>query len=144
MRSAMSDYTLGRWRYLAGPQWRSKQRCCSADSDCRLAARSSPSLQRKADVTEKERTASKGATYPLALSIVIPVYNGAASIGELVHALEKLQIRGGHEIILVNAGSPDDSLRICGTLVESARVPVTLISLARNYGEHNAVMAGLR
>jgi glycosyltransferase involved in cell wall biosynthesis len=24
------------------------------------------------------------------------------------------------------------------------RVPITLISLARNYGEHNAVMAGLR
>jgi undecaprenyl-phosphate 4-deoxy-4-formamido-L-arabinose transferase len=95
-------------------------------------------------VTEKERTISKGATYPLALSIVIPVYNGAGSIGELVRALEKLPIQGGHEIILVNDGSPDDSLQICSALVESAPVPVTLINLARNYGEHNAVMAGLR
>ena len=92
-------------------------------------------------MTEKERTTPKGATYPFALSIVIPVYNGACSIGELVHALEKLPIQGGHEIILVNDGSPDDSLQICCSLVESARVPVTLINLARNYGEHNAVMA---
>jgi undecaprenyl-phosphate 4-deoxy-4-formamido-L-arabinose transferase len=79
-----------------------------------------------------------------ALSIVIPVYNGAASIGELVAALEQLNIAGGHEIVLVNDGSPDDSLAVCRGLVEQARVPITLVDLARNYGEHNAVMAGLR
>jgi undecaprenyl-phosphate 4-deoxy-4-formamido-L-arabinose transferase len=79
-----------------------------------------------------------------ALSIVVPVYNGAESIGELVGALEKLQIAGGHEIVLVNDGSPDDSLAVCRSLVERARVPITLIDLSRNYGEHNAVMAGLR
>src|SRR3982074_3007078 len=79
-----------------------------------------------------------------ALSIVIPVYKGASSIGELVGALEQLQIPGGHEIVLVNDGSPDDSLAVCRDLVERARVPVTLVDLARNYGEHNAVMAGLR
>jgi len=79
-----------------------------------------------------------------ALSIVIPVYNGAENIGELVGALEKLQIPGGHEVVLVNDGSPDDSLTVCRALVERARVPITLINLARNYGEHNAVMAGLR
>jgi glycosyltransferase involved in cell wall biosynthesis len=79
-----------------------------------------------------------------ALSIVIPVYRGASSIGELVGALEALQIPGGHEIVLVNDGSPDDSLAVCRALVEQARVPITLVDLARNYGEHNAVMAGLR
>jgi len=79
-----------------------------------------------------------------ALSIVIPVYNGAASIGELVAALEQLTIDGGHEIVLVNDGSPDDSLAVCRSLVERARVPLTLVDLSRNYGEHNAVMAGLR
>src|ERR1700674_4886088 len=79
-----------------------------------------------------------------ALSIVIPVYNGASSIGELVAALEDLQIPGGHEIVLVNDGSPDDSLAVCRALVEQARVPMVLIDLSRNYGEHNAVMAGLR
>src|SRR6266446_1282504 len=79
-----------------------------------------------------------------ALSIVIPVYKGASSIGELVGALEELQIPGGHEIVLVNDGSPDGSLAVCRDLVERARVPVTLVDLSRNYGEHNAVMAGLR
>jgi len=79
----------------------------------------------------------------LALSIVIPVYNGAGSIADLVCALEDLSIAGGHEIVLVNDGSGDDSLAVCHALVDKARVPMTIISLARNYGEHNAVMAGL-
>jgi undecaprenyl-phosphate 4-deoxy-4-formamido-L-arabinose transferase len=79
-----------------------------------------------------------------ALSIVIPVYNGARSIGELVRAIEDLRVEGGHEIVLVDDGSPDGSFGICATLVENARVPITLVSLARNYGEHNAVLAGLR
>ena len=80
----------------------------------------------------------------LALSIVIPVYNGAGSIAELVGALEDLPIAGGHEIVLVNDGSADDSLAVCQTVIERARVPMTLLNLARNYGEHNAVIAGLR
>ena len=79
-----------------------------------------------------------------ALSIVIPVYNGAQSIGGLVAALAGLEVPGGHEIVLVNDNSPDDSLEICGELIRRTRVPVTLVDLARNYGEHNAVMAGLR
>jgi glycosyltransferase involved in cell wall biosynthesis len=79
-----------------------------------------------------------------ALSIVVPVYNGAESVGELCDALERLEIAGGHEIVLVNDGSPDNSLDVCRQIAARARVPVTLIDLARNYGEHNAVMAGLR
>jgi undecaprenyl-phosphate 4-deoxy-4-formamido-L-arabinose transferase len=79
-----------------------------------------------------------------ALSIVIPVYNGAESVGELCDALERLEIAGGHEIVLVNDGSPDNSLEICRQIVARARIPITLVDLARNYGEHNAVMAGLR
>src|SRR6202042_1426715 len=80
----------------------------------------------------------------LALSIVIPVYNGAESVGELVAALEALSIPGGHEIVLVNDGSPDNSLAVCRDLVARARIPIALVDHARNYGEHNAVMTGLR
>src|SRR5260370_5447338 len=80
----------------------------------------------------------------LALSIVIPVYKGADSIAELVAALEALRIAGGHEIVLVNDGSADGSLTVCRGLVERALVPIALVDLSRNYGEHNAVMAGLR
>jgi glycosyltransferase involved in cell wall biosynthesis len=80
----------------------------------------------------------------LALSVVIPVYNGADSVGELVNALEALDIPGGHEIVLVNDGSPDNSLAVCRELVARAKIPITLVDHARNYGEHNAVMTGLR
>ena len=93
---------------------------------------------------ECEQGQSECRAPPIALSIVVPVYNGAGSIGELVGALEELTIEGGHEIVLVNDGSPDNSLEVCSALVKEARVPITLVNLARNYGEHNAVMAGLR
>jgi glycosyltransferase involved in cell wall biosynthesis len=78
-----------------------------------------------------------------ALSVVVPVYNGAGTIGTLVEALEGLQVPGGIEIILVVDGSPDDSLAVCRALMAEASVPITLVNLARNFGEHNAVMAGL-
>jgi undecaprenyl-phosphate 4-deoxy-4-formamido-L-arabinose transferase len=79
-----------------------------------------------------------------ALSIVVPVYNGARTVGELVHALAAIDIPGGLEIVLVNDGSPDDSLAVCRALVEEGSAPITLLNLSRNFGEHNAVMAGLR
>jgi undecaprenyl-phosphate 4-deoxy-4-formamido-L-arabinose transferase len=80
----------------------------------------------------------------IGLSIVIPVYRGAATIGRLVDALSALHPAGGLEIILVNDGSPDDSGRVCQELVPRASVPLTYIEHARNFGEHNAVMTGLR
>ena len=81
---------------------------------------------------------------PPALSIVIPVYNGGRSIGTLVDALQALVVPGGHEIVLVNDCSPDDSLEVCRAFLALTPVPITLVDLARNFGEHNAVMAGLR
>ncbi|MCC7274330.1 MAG: glycosyltransferase family 2 protein [Alphaproteobacteria bacterium] len=78
------------------------------------------------------------------LSVVVPVYNGSASVGELVEALSNLPVPGGLEIVLVNDGSPDDSLAVCRALLATARVPITVVDHARNYGEHNAVMTGLR
>jgi glycosyltransferase involved in cell wall biosynthesis len=89
------------------------------------------------------RLPSEAPVVRFALSIVIPVYRGAESIGELVGALEQLEIAGGHEIVLVNDGSPDNSLAVCRGLLDHAHVPITLVDLSRNYGEHNAVMAGL-
>ena len=78
------------------------------------------------------------------LSIVIPVYRGANTIGQVVAELSALQPEGGLEIILVNDGSPDNSAEICQSLLPNATVPITYIEHARNYGEHNAVMTGLR
>ena len=78
------------------------------------------------------------------LSIVIPVYRGATTIGRLVEALSALRPAGGLEIVLVNDGSPDNSGEVCQELVRRAPVPLTYVEHARNFGEHNAVMTGLR
>jgi len=78
-----------------------------------------------------------------ALSIVVPVYNGAASVPVLVDALARLDVPGGLEIVLVNDCSPDNSLEVCRQLCKTAPVALSVVNLSRNYGEHNAVMAGL-
>ena len=79
-----------------------------------------------------------------ALSFVIPLYKSAETIAGVVRDIEALQIEGGHEIILVNDGSGDRTGDVCRELVKSARVPITYIEHARNYGEHNAVLTGWR
>lgn len=79
-----------------------------------------------------------------ALSFVIPLYTSAETIAALVKEIEGLSIAGGHEIILVNDGSRDRTAEVCRQLVVEARVPITYISHARNYGEHNAVLTGWR
>jgi glycosyltransferase involved in cell wall biosynthesis len=81
---------------------------------------------------------------PPALSFVIPLYNSAATIASLVHDIEALTIEGGHEIVLVNDGSGDATTDVCRELVRTARVPITLVEHARNFGEHNAVLTGWR
>jgi undecaprenyl-phosphate 4-deoxy-4-formamido-L-arabinose transferase len=44
----------------------------------------------------------------------------------------------------VNDGSPDDSGEVCRRLQRTATVPITYVEHAKNFGEHNAVMSGLR
>ena len=80
--------------------------------------------------------------HEFSLSVVVPVYNGADSVPTLVDALSQLHVEGGLEIILVNDGSPDNSLDVCRTLCKRNAVALTVVNLARNFGEHNAVMAG--
>jgi glycosyltransferase involved in cell wall biosynthesis len=79
-----------------------------------------------------------------ALSFVIPLYNSAETIGAVVREIELLAIEGGHEIILVNDGSGDATGDACRALVREAKIPITLVEHARNFGEHNAVLTGWR
>jgi glycosyltransferase involved in cell wall biosynthesis len=79
---------------------------------------------------------------PFALSIVVPVYRGADTVGTLVDALADLEIPGGIEVVLVNDGSPDNSAEVCRALTARRDIAVSFVNLARNFGEHNAVMAG--
>jgi glycosyltransferase involved in cell wall biosynthesis len=81
--------------------------------------------------------------FSFALSIVIPVYNAGENVSLLVEALSRLDVPGGLEIVLVNDGSLDDSLAVCRESCTQATVALTVVNLTRNFGEHNAVMAGL-
>ena len=78
------------------------------------------------------------------LSFVIPVYNGSPTIGAVVERIVEVYRDLDIEIVLVNDGSPDDSERVCRELHRTHPETVTFVHLARNFGEHNAVMAGLR
>jgi glycosyltransferase involved in cell wall biosynthesis len=78
------------------------------------------------------------------ISIIIPVYNSERSIGPLVARLvDELGSRFATEIILVNDQSADQSDKACIALFEQYQGVVKYYSLAKNVGEHNAVMAGL-
>jgi glycosyltransferase involved in cell wall biosynthesis len=76
------------------------------------------------------------------LSVVVPVYNSEASLGPLIERLRPL-LSTDSEVILINDGSRDRSWdRICGL---AERYPwVRGISLMRNYGQHNALLCGIR
>lgn len=79
-----------------------------------------------------------------ALTFVIPLYRSAETIGAVVREIEALDIEGGHEIVLVNDGSGDATADVCRALLRDARVPITFVEHARNFGEHNAVLTGWR
>ena len=78
------------------------------------------------------------------VSIVIPVYNAEETIANLVDELiAKLGKKCTLEIVLVNDRSKDKSEKVCISLFEKYPSFVRFFSLAKNVGEHNAVMAGL-
>jgi glycosyltransferase involved in cell wall biosynthesis len=72
------------------------------------------------------------------------MYNAAPTIAALVAEIDRLDVPGGHEIILVNDGGSDNTIAVCRELARTARVPLTVIEHARNFGEHNAVLTGWR
>jgi glycosyltransferase involved in cell wall biosynthesis len=79
------------------------------------------------------------------ISLVTPVYNGEASVAELCRRLEEVlpRVATQYEIILVNDGSRDRSWEVISEL--SSRLPtVRGLNLMRNYGQHNALLCGIR
>ncbi len=83
-------------------------------------------------------------------SVIIPLYNEEENIPELYRrltlVLEELcsreGVRDAYEIILVDDGSTDASWGIIRDLHEKD-VKVRGISFSRNFGHHNAVLAGI-
>ena len=79
------------------------------------------------------------------LSVVVPVYNSEASLPVLVERLEAMLVAQGtpFELILVNDCSQDRSWEVIGRLA-STRTWIHGIALMRNYGQHNALLCGIR
>lgn len=77
-------------------------------------------------------------------SVVIPVYNSANIVALVIERTRAFFAQHGlsYEIILVNDGSRDGSWAVISA--QAAQYPeVTAINLLRNYGQHNAVFAGI-
>ena len=79
------------------------------------------------------------------LSLVIPVYKNEGSLRRLLAELQDLQrhLPDSLEVVFVVDGSPDGSLTLLRELLASAQLRSQLISLSRNFGSFNAILAGL-
>ena len=81
------------------------------------------------------------------LSIVVPVYNSSEILKELIKrisiSMKKAKLYKNFEIIMINDFSRDDSWKKIKKLSSKFRF-IKGISLRKNYGQHNAIMAGLK
>lgn len=78
------------------------------------------------------------------ISVVIPVYGCCASLTPLYERLKEslLKISDNFEIIMVNDASPDEAWEAISQLAKNDH-RVKGINLARNFGQHYAITAGL-
>lgn len=76
------------------------------------------------------------------VSVVIPVYNEEANLSALMGRLLPVMNDMGKsfEVILIDDGSQDNSLKLLKEFASTPRVRV--VELTRNYGQHAAIMAG--
>ncbi len=79
------------------------------------------------------------------LSIVIPCYCASNNIRSVIEEIDKtLKNRKiVYEVILVNDASPDDTYDVISRLTEE-RTNIVSIDLAKNSGQHAALMAGFQ
>lgn len=78
------------------------------------------------------------------VSFVVPLYNTGNSLEKLLEAFRGLSIDGGYELVLVNDASPDGTGARVPGLIADMSIPVTFVDMAKNFGEHAAVMEGFR
>lgn len=79
------------------------------------------------------------------LSIVIPVYNSQSTLPTLIAEIDRVMRTQGkdYEVILVNDGSSDKSWEVVQSLAKEFG-SVRGVDLMRNYGQHNALLCGIR
>jgi len=78
------------------------------------------------------------------VSVVIPVYNEQESLPELIRrTTAACELLGkDYEILLVDDGSSDESASMLSDAAEEPGSHIVAVLLNRNYGQHNAIMAG--
>ena len=79
------------------------------------------------------------------ISVVIPVYNGSATLSPLIDRLRIVldRLATPYEIVMVNDGSRDGSWATIESLALRYS-EIVGIDLMRNYGQHNALLCGIR
>lgn len=100
----------------------------------------------KAAVQQADDAASHASPAGLtSLSVVIPVFNSAKILPILLPRLQAVltALTARYEIILVNDGSRDNSWEVASTWAQQCR-EIAAIDLMRNYGQHNALLCGIR
>ena len=79
------------------------------------------------------------------VSFVIPCYRSAATVSAVVEEINSTMAalpNYDHEIILVNDCSPDNTFSVIEGLARADK-RITAVDLAKNFGQHAAIMAGL-
>lgn len=98
------------------------------------------------NATPKREAQTDGASgRPLKVSVVIPCYYSAATIQKVVRLTREELVAQGYdyEFVLVNDGSTDGTFdRIRELAQEDPKV--IGINFAKNFGQHSAIMGGLR
>ncbi|MBO9523803.1 MAG: glycosyltransferase family 2 protein [Nocardioidaceae bacterium] len=81
----------------------------------------------------------------MSVSVVIPCYRSAQTLPRLVERLVPVLTARGEafEVILVVDGSPDDTWAVAEKIAATT-AHVRAVRLSRNYGQHNALLAGVR
>ena len=80
--------------------------------------------------------------YQTGVSIVVPTYKSPTTLTELVERIEALGL-GAFEIIIVDDGNNDATWEQIG-LLSQLRKSVVGLRLGRNFGQHSALLAGVR
>lgn len=80
------------------------------------------------------------------LSIIIPVYNEAETIGEVIRVMADLQLIDNieKEIILINDASTDKSQGIIEDAIAAAPIPIRHINHPENTGKGGAIHTGIK
>ncbi len=82
----------------------------------------------------------------LKYSVIVPVYNSAATLRELVNRLASQfkELNQSFELVFVNDYSSDDSWNVLKSIKDqNPELSIILISLGRNYGQHNATLCAM-